>query len=173
MNVRDYQPADRAGVEAIDTSFETSSIYDVLVTPQRIDLVLRLLAAPRVKRYPIADAFAQWAQWNAGFVAEDGGAIVGFAAVAYEAWHARLVLWHLYVAPERRREGVGGALLARVEEHGHGLGAKRVWLETSNINVPGIAAYTRLGYALCGADVTEYDALPYANEAALYLAKRL
>lgn len=172
MNVRDMQPYDRAAVEAIDTTFETSSIYDVVVTPQRIDLVLRLLPAPLFKRYPISDVFAGWAQWTTGFVADDGG-VVGFAAVEYESWHARLVLWHLYVAPERRREGVGGALLARVEEHGKELGAKRVWLETSNLNVPGIAAYTRMGFSLCGVDATYYDATPAAAETAVYLAKRL
>jgi GNAT superfamily N-acetyltransferase len=172
LTIRDYEDADRAGVEALDTSFETSSIYDVITTPQRIELSLRLLGKPLVKRYPIADAFAHWAQWENGFVADDGG-IVGFAAVAFEAWHARLVLWHFYVAPERRREGIGGALLAHVEEHGRSLRAKRVWLETSNVNVPGIAAYARLGYSLCGADVTMYDDLPYASESAIYLAKRL
>jgi GNAT superfamily N-acetyltransferase len=166
------ESADRAGVLAIDTSFETSSIYDVVVTPLRIDLVLRLLAAPRVKTYPIADVFARWAQWDVGFVADDGG-IVGFAAVEYEQWHSRLVLWHLYVAPERRREGIAGALLERVDAYGKKLGAKRVWLETSNINVPGIEAYSRLGYSLCGVDVTLYDGLPYADETAIYLAKLL
>ncbi len=166
------EPADRAGVLAIDTSFETSSIFDVVVTPLRIDLVLRLLAQPRVKTYPITDVFARWARWDVGFVADDGG-IVGFAAVEYEQWHSRLVLWHLYVAPERRREGIAGALLERVEAYGRKLGAKRVWLETSNINVPGIEAYSRLGYSLCGADVTLYDDLPYADETAIYLAKLL
>ena len=166
-------PADRAGVLAIDTSFETSSIYDVVVTPLRVDLVLRLLAQPRTKVYPIADAFARWAQWDVGFVAEDGGAIVGFAAIEFEQWHSRLVLWHLYVVPERRREGIAGALLERVEAYGKKLGAKRVWLETSNINVPGIEAYSRLGYSLCGLDTTLYDDLPYADETAIYLAKLL
>ena len=48
-----------------------------------------------------------------------------------------------------------------------------VWLETTSVNVPGIAAYARLGYVLCGADVTVYDTLPYADEAAIYLAKSL
>ena len=171
--VRDMYPKDRAGIEAIDTSFETSSIYDIVVGPQRIELALRLLAAPLVKRYAIEDAFAHWAQWEVGFVADDDGRIVGFAAVAFEAWHARLVLWHLYVVPDRRREGIGAALLARVEEHGRSLGANRVWLETSNVNVPGIAAYQRLGYALCGVDTTLYDGMPYSNESAIYLAKKL
>jgi GNAT superfamily N-acetyltransferase len=165
--------ADRAGVAAIDTAFETRTIYDVAVGPRRLELVPRTLAAPLVKRYAIADVFAHWAQWDTGFVADDGGRIVGFAGVEYEPWHARLVLWHLYVVPARRRAGVGRALLARVEDHGRALGAKRVWLETSNVNMPGIAAYERLGYALCGLDTTMYDALPYADETALYFAKPL
>ena len=164
--------ADRAGVAAIDTSFETTRVFDVAVTPRRIELVERTLAAPLVKRYPIEDAFAHWATWETGFVAEDD-TICGFAAVEYEFWHARLVLWHLYVAPERRREGIGRALLARVEEHGCELGARRVWLETSNLNVPGIAAYARLGYTLCGVDTTYYEATPAEAAAAIYLSKPL
>lgn len=73
----------------------------------------------------------------------------------------------------RRREGIGRALLARVEAHGKELGAERVWLETTSVNVPGVTAYARLGYALVGLDTTVYDTLPYADETALYLAKRL
>lgn len=164
--------ADRRGVEAIDTAFETAVIYDVQGTARGFELVERRLARPVVKRYPIADAFAAWSTWDTAFVADAGG-ICGFAAVEYEAWHARLVLWHLYVAPAHRRTGVGRALLARAEAHGRALGARHVWLETTNVNVPGIAAYERLGYALCGLDRTLYDTLPYANETALYLAKRL
>jgi len=163
---------DRRGVEAIDTSFETSVIFDVAVSPRRIELVERPLATPIVKRYPIADAFATWSTWDTAFVADDAG-ICGFAAVEYEAWHARLVLWHLYVRPERRRSGIGRALLARAEAHGRSRGARRVWLETSNVNVPGIVAYERLGYSLCGADHTVYETLPYAAETAIYLSKPL
>ncbi|HEX8115540.1 MAG TPA: GNAT family N-acetyltransferase [Kofleriaceae bacterium] len=163
---------DRPGVAALDTSFRTTSVFDVVVTPRRIDLVERTLVAPLVKRYPIDEVFAHWATWETGFVADDG-TICGFAAIEYEFWHRRLVLWHLYVAPERRREGIGRALLARVEQHGRGLGARRVWLETSNVNAPGIAAYARLGYTLCGADTTFYEATPAAAETAIYLSKPL
>jgi len=173
MSIREMdREADRAGVLALDTSFVTTSIFDVVVTPRRIELVERALATPLTKRYPIDDAFAHWAMWETAFVADDGR-ICGFAAVAYESWHARLVLWHFYVAPERRRHGMGRALLARVEEHGREIGARRVWLETSNVNVPGIAAYTRLGYTLCGADTTLYEAGPTAAESAIYLSKPL
>jgi ribosomal protein S18 acetylase RimI-like enzyme len=174
--VRAYADADRDGVLAIDTRYETATIFDVVATPTKLELSERTLATPLVKRYPIEDAFAHWAQWDDGFVAEDdpdGAAIVGFAATEYEPWHARLVLWHLYVAPARRRAGVGRALLARVEAHGRTLDARHVWLETSNVNVPGIAAYARLGYALCGVDTLYYDATGIAAETAVYLAKRL
>lgn len=167
-------PGDRAAVMALDTSFVTPSIYDAVVTPTRIELVERTLPSPLRKVYPIDDAFASWASWDTAFVAaDDDGAIVGFAAVEYEVWHRRLVLWHLYVAPARRRSGVGRALLAKVEAHGRERRARRVWLETSNVNVPGIAAYARLGYTLCGADTTYYDGTTMAEESAIYLSKAL
>ena len=89
------------------------------------------------------------------------------------AWHRRLVLWHLYVARARRRTGIGRALLHEVEAHGRERGARTVWLETTSMNVPGIRAYERLGYRLCGCDTTLYDTLVYADEAALYFSKPL
>ncbi len=165
--------ADRRAVSAIETAFTTNAIYDVAVGPLAIQLALRELDAPRVTRYPMGDAFAPWSTWDTGFVAEDDAGVCGFAGVEYEAWHARLVLWHLYVDAGRRREGIARMLLDRVEAHGRELGPRRVWLETTSVNVPGIAAYARLGYSLCGADVTVYDTLPYADEAAIYLAKSL
>jgi ribosomal protein S18 acetylase RimI-like enzyme len=171
--IREMLDGDRDGIEAIDTAFQTSSVFDVIVGARSIELVERALDQPLVKRYPMADAFSSWATWDTGFVAVDGDHIVGFAAIEYEAWHRRLVLWHFYVSPERRRQGVGRALIEHVEHHARRRKAQRVWLETSSVNVPGVRAYERLGYSLCGVDVTLYDATPYAHEAALFLAKSL
>jgi GNAT superfamily N-acetyltransferase len=165
--------ADRRSISAIDTSFETQTIYEVAVSPHSLGLVERTAASPVRKHYPMADAFAPWSTWDTGWVAEQDGAAVGFAGVEFEAWHARLVLWHLYVARSHRRSGIGRALLERVEQHGRSRGARRVWLETTSVNVPGIAAYARLGYTLVGVDTSVYDTLPYEDEAAVYLAKRL
>jgi ribosomal protein S18 acetylase RimI-like enzyme len=173
ITIRDMVEADQPAIEAIDTSFETSVVFDVVTAPRGISLVERLLETPLVKHYPMADAFSHWASWDTGFVAADGNAVVGFAGVELEAWHRRLVLWHLYVQPSYRRRGVGRQLLAHVENFGRQRRAQRVWLETTSVNVPGIRAYERLGYSLCGADVTMYDGLPYAHEAALFLAKSL
>jgi ribosomal protein S18 acetylase RimI-like enzyme len=166
-----HRTRDRRGVEAIDTAFETDTVFDLVRSPRRIELVERRLPQPMTKRYSIGEVFAPWARWDRGWVAEDGE-IRGFATAEYEAWHARLVLWFLYIAPAWRRRGVGRALLAQVEAHGRSVGATHVWLETSNVNVPGVAAYERLGYSLYGADALFYgDYMP--GETALYLAKPL
>ncbi|MGN6108593.1 MAG: GNAT family N-acetyltransferase [Kofleriaceae bacterium] len=172
LTIRELDPAtDRRGVEAIDTTFETRSVFDVVTTARRIELVERPLEAPLAKRYSIGEVFAGWARWDTGWVADDDG-IRGFATVGYEPWHERLILWFLYVAPAWRRRGVGRALLERVEAHGRGIGATHVWLETSSVNVPGVAAYNRLGYTLCGADRLYYGSY-MPGESAIYLAKPL
>jgi GNAT superfamily N-acetyltransferase len=172
ITIRDLdRRADRRGVEAIDTTFETTTVFDVVTGPRRIELVERQLAQPLAKRYSIGEVFAPWASWDVGWVADDGG-VRGFATAAYEPWHERLVLWFLYVAPAWRRRGVGRALLERVEAHGRRVGATHVWLETSNVNVPGVTAYARLGYALCGVDRLYYGSY-MPGEAAIYLAKLL
>jgi GNAT superfamily N-acetyltransferase len=163
---------DRKGVEAIDTGFETTSVFDLVTGPRAIELVERPLATPLTKRYSIAEVFAGWARWDHGWVAEEGGVVRGFATVEYELWHQRLILWFLYISPEWRRRGVGRALLAQVEEHGRKVGANHVWLETSNVNVPGVRAYERLGYGLCGADRLYYGAY-MPSETAIYFAKML
>ncbi len=165
------ETSDRRAVEAIDTTFETSSVFDIVTAERSIELVERRLAKPLAKRYSITEVFAGWARWDTGWVADDGG-VRGFATVEYEPWHARLILWFLYIAPEWRRRGLGRALLERVEAYGRKVGATHVWLETSNVNVPGVAAYQRLGYSLCGADRLYYGAY-MPGEAAIYLAKLL
>ena len=163
--------ADRSAVEAIDTTFETDSVFDVVTTPRRIELVERRLERPLTKRYSIREVFAPWASWDTGWVADDGG-VRGFATVEYEPWHGRLILWFLYIEPSWRRRGVGRALLEQVEAHGRSVGASHVWLETSNVNVPGVLAYERLGYTLVGADRLYYGAY-MPGETAIYLAKTL
>jgi len=59
----------------------------------------------------------------------------------------------------------------RVEEHGRARGATHVWLETSNVNVPGVAAYERSA-TRCAAPTACTRAVQ-PGETAIYLAKRL
>ena len=173
ITIRDLdRKRDRRGVEAIDTSFQTETVFDLVTSARAIELRERKLDAPLTKRYSIGEVFAGWASWDHGWVAEEDGEIRGFATVEYEYWHARLILWFFYVSPAWRRRGVGRGLLERVEAHGRRIGASHVWLETSNVNVPGVAAYERLGYSLCGADRLYYGQY-MPGETAIYLAKQL
>jgi len=162
---------DRAAIEAIDTGFETDVIFDVVRAPRAIELVERALGDVRTTRYEIGEVFAPWRRWERGWVAGDE-AVSGFATVQFEPWHERLVLWFLYVDRAARGRGLGRALLARVEEHGREVGASHVWLETSNVNVPGVRTYEHLGYGLCGADALHYGSY-MPGESAIYLAKPL
>jgi ribosomal protein S18 acetylase RimI-like enzyme len=163
--------SDRQSIEAIDTSFETDTIFDLVAHERSLQLVERKLRQPLLKRYSIDEVFAPWSRWQRGWVAEDTN-VRGFATVEYEPWHERLILWFLYIAPDYRRRGAGRALLEHVEAFGREVGASHVWLETSNVNVPGVRAYERLGYTLCGADALYYSSY-MPNETAIYLAKGL
>jgi ribosomal protein S18 acetylase RimI-like enzyme len=172
LRIRELDPArDRAAVEGIDTAFETDVVFDLVTRARSIELVERPLPAPITKRYAIDEVFAPWRRWKRGWVAENDR-VRGFAAVEHEPWHQRLILWFLYIEPAYRRQGVGRALLAQVEADGRERGATHVWLETSNVNVPGVRAYERLGYALCGADTLYYGSY-MPGETAIYLAKNL
>jgi ribosomal protein S18 acetylase RimI-like enzyme len=166
-------PDDAAAIERIDTSFTTDVVFDVEATGDGFVLRERRLGAPLGKRFPLDDVRAGERPWSHGFVAEDGADCVGFAAAGFEAWNRRLVLWHLYVQPTARGIGVGRRLVERVAELGRELGARHVWLETSNLNAPGIAAYRALGFSLTGIDTTLYAATPAEGEIALFFSRPL
>ena len=164
-------PHDAAAIEAIDTSFTTDVVFDVEASGGGFVLCERRLAAPLAKRFPLDDVRSRDRPWSHAFVAEDGGACLGFAAAGLEPWNRRLVLWHLYVQPSARGRGIGRRLVDRAAGLGRELGARHIWLETSNLNAPGVAAYRALGFRLTGVDTTLYDATPAAGEIALFFSR--
>ena len=58
------------------------------------------------------------------------------------------------------------AMVAR----GRQLGADHLWIETSNLNVPAVAAYQQWGFELCGLDTAFYRATPARGEVAIFLS---
>ena len=105
-------------------------------------------------------------------MAEVDGKIAGFVALRFESWNRRAAIWHLYVAPATRGLGLGRKLVDATEQRARSLGARCLWLETSNVNYPAIQFYRRIGFEWCGLDRTLYapdgDG---AGEVALYFSR--
>jgi len=176
LTIRPAQwPQDIAALSALDTELVTATIYRLIVAPENLafQLIEERIDPPLRKRYSLqSDSPEERRDWDYAVVAEEAGVVAGFAAAQYVAWNRRVVLWHLYVAPSFRRQGVGARLLAAVDTFAHSVEARCVWLETQNINAPAIHFYRRVGFQFCGFDTTLYDpeALPEA-EIALFFAR--
>jgi len=80
------------------------------------------------------------------FVARDGGAIVGTAALV-EGVDATAELKRMFVSPSARGLGVAGALLGAVEARARLLGVARLQLETGEPQAAAIALYLKHGFA--------------------------
>jgi len=98
--------------------------------------------------------------------AERGRGIVGY--YAYQVAADEMHILNLAVAPEHRRGGLGGFLLARALEQGARRGARSVFLEVRRSNRVAQALYERFGF-LTVAVREEYYADP--REDALVLAR--
>jgi len=172
LTIRDARfPQDATAIRGIDTGFSTEVVYDVETVGHSLSLKTRRLASPLRKRFPLDDLDDPQRRWSHAFVAEATGTFLGFAAAGLEPWNRRLTLWHLYVDAAARGQGVGRTLVERVLSLGRALDARHVWLETSNLNAPGVAAYEALGFRLCGIDLTLYDGTPAEGEIALFFSR--
>ena len=165
-------PEDSAGIAAIDKSFTTEAILDIAVGARDI----RLIPTPiplREKRFAVYDLNREDRDWDEAHVACEDGRIIGFAASSYQFWNRRVVLWHLYVDTPWRGQGLGARLLGEVFARAARQNALCVWLETSNLNVPGVSFYEKRGFVLGGVDTTLYGGAQDSREKALYLVKFL
>ena len=167
-------PSDCASLLELDTAFITDRIYTLAATEASFTLVERAVTPPLRKHFSLAEELGEDRLWQQGFVAVADGAIVGFAAVRYEAWSRRAAIWHLYVAPAQRGRGIGQALLTAVTDYARSVEARCLWLETSSVNYPAIQFYRRMGFTWCGLDLTLYarDG-EAAGETALFFARDL
>ena len=175
FTVRPVQlPGDRAAILALDRSFTTDRIYRVVRTAQSFSIAETMAQPPVRKDFPLEADLGAGRVWEQGLVAERAGRVVGFAALAHRRWNRRTELWHLYVAPQVRRQGAGRALVEAVVVAAEDAGMRCVWLETSNLAYPAIQFYRRMGFELCGLDASLYDpAGPVGSETALYFARPL
>jgi ribosomal protein S18 acetylase RimI-like enzyme len=95
----------------------------------------------------------------------------GFNAWDLEAWNRRMRIWHFYVDLPYRRRGGGRMLMDAAIAWARSASTVTAWVETSQVNQPGIAAYRRLGFDICGFDTTLYRGTSAENETAVYMAR--
>jgi GNAT superfamily N-acetyltransferase len=81
-----------------------------------------------------------------------GGAVVVAGVLAGEP----ATLWDIRVAPGRRGQGIGRVLLAAAEHWAITRGARRLRVETQNVNVPANRFYERTGFKLESVDIGAY-----------------
>ncbi len=93
------------------------------------------------------DALARTIERDPGLflVAEDSGAIVGAVLAAFDG--RRGWLYHLAVAPDRQRGGIGRLLVAEAEARLRARGCAKVNLHIEPRNADVARFYERMGYA--------------------------
>jgi len=164
------RPADDDQVQRLDATFETAQAFRVVREAAALRLERIDLERAQTRQFPVVlDADP----WTDGWVATSGDAVVAFIATSFADWNRRLTIWHFYVDPSWRRQGLGRRLMLQALAEGAERGALHAWLETNNFNVPGVEAYGRLGFEITGFDLTLYAATSRDDEFALFLSRRI
>ena len=167
-------PDDIEAILALDIGYDTDVIFGVRFDDGLIALEEVQLDKPITKSFPLNDLHDPIMPWTIGLVAvDDDGRVIGFVAAEFRAWNRRLVLWHLYVDRMARGKGVARRLVEAIQAQAKRAGALHIWLETSNLNVPGVKAYAQMGFQISGLDATLYDGTSAQGEFALFLSRRV
>jgi len=160
-------PNDLAAIATIDTGFTATEMLAVETREGGFALTIKAVDRTVWKAFPLDDVEQQW---QVALVARVGSSTVGFASGNHHRWNRRLVISHFYVDRKHRRKGVETALMNAMVARGRQLGADHLWIETSNLNVPAVAAYQQWGFELCGLDTAFYRATPARGEVAIFLS---
>lgn len=169
-------PGALAEYEKIPISFSVESHFRVELRGENGLGGMKLIeerVAPYVKNYD-ADADYRPSRWSKRFDISGWGILsafdgenrrVGGAAIAWNTPEVEMLgglrdlgcLWDLRVRPDYRQRGVGHQLFARAVEWLRERNARRLLVETQNINVPACRFYARQGCALGAVNRYAYD----------------
>jgi ribosomal-protein-alanine N-acetyltransferase len=94
----------------------------------------------------IADLLASGQGWL--LVGRDGEGLAAFALCRRAADEAELLLFA--IRPDRRRQGIGRAMLENVLEAGRERGARRIFLEVRATNEAALSLYRSFGFRQTG-----------------------
>jgi ribosomal protein S18 acetylase RimI-like enzyme len=166
--VRGFEDRDAEAVMRLDTSFRTQRVFQAHGAGETINFTSVPIQSPVEKRFALQ---LDQDPWERGWVVVANNAVVGFVATELHEWNRRLVIWHFYVDRSCRKRGFGRLLLEHATACGAEAGAVTAWVETSNLNFPGVQAYCRLGFTIVGFDLTLYRGTPSPDEFAVFLSR--
>lgn len=169
LTIRPYVDADLQQVLGLDTSFRVDEAYRITRDGDSFVVATEPAARPWLKVYDLREELPA-AGWDEAHVAVEQERVVGFTATHFAAWHRRQGIQHLYVSPDWRGRGVGTALVGTVRARAIKNGASHLWLQTSNVNGPAVQAFRRMGFELCGLDLTFYKGTPEQGEVGLLMS---
>lgn len=142
MDIREGVAADVEAIRAVATA-AWHAAYDDILGPETVTERLADWYDPAAVRGYFAESSVSV------FVATDAnGAVVGYAFCRLFEADDRLHLTAIYVHPDRWGEGIGSALISRVETVGRDYGAETVDLVVLADNGVGRSFYERRGYEL-------------------------
>jgi len=172
----------------ISIAFEVRTVLEVEVHDGGLGgfrLVERSVTEPWIKDYDQCDEgptgwakrfdISNWglvSAWNDA--TRIGGAVIAFDTPGLNMLEGRrdlAVVWDIRIAPQWRRNGVGGMLFRAAEGWARTRGCARLDVETQNINVGACRLYTRMGCELRRLDRLAYADLP--DEVQLIWTKRI
>ena len=163
-------PNDINGIKNIDTTFTTYSKYEILYYEDIFSIKMKDIET-KTKNFIIDNFDEDKKIWDISKIAMYNDFICGFIAAKIEKWNKRLIIWHIYVDKKYRNKGIGNKLMNSISEYAKEKGLKIIWLEVSNYNVPAIISYHKMGFKLCGLDLTLYLNTESKDEVALYMSK--
>jgi GNAT superfamily N-acetyltransferase len=150
-------PDDREALLALDTSFTTERVYQVVATAMSFVLHETTITPPLHKVYDLTAEVECFPELDHVLIAELDAHLAGVAALSYEASNRRAMLWHLYVGRVYRGRGIGRALIDAMVARAQHYQARCLWLETQDVNYGAIQFYQRAGFQCCGLDLSLDD----------------
>ena len=174
LEIRPAVATDLPRMMGMNHSVSTEYVWqlDLRKESGQVSASLREVRLPRpvAVAYP-RDPFAladEWQYKSAVFVAVDAN-LVGYACVMEHSAAAVAWVTDLVVAPERRRHGVGFALLNAAQNHAFERGSRMLLFETQAKNQPAIRMAQKFGLEFCGYNDHYYP----SQDVALFFGRAL
>jgi ribosomal protein S18 acetylase RimI-like enzyme len=160
---------------ALDHSYATSHVWQFAEQEgtETLSFTLRSVRLPRRAHFaypkPLDNLVHDWRDSPCFLVAREEGAVWGYIDLRVQRWQRTAWVEHLAVAPARRREGIGSALLARATNWATAHHLDRLMTDVATSNYGAICFLQAHHFALCG-----FHDRYYANrDIALFFSKEL